>query len=545
MAEEKNKKEGGLGMKKDKVKKFFITGSVIAALGILGLASQSKAVKILGNNSTGDFPLAKCDGVCTYLAAYEYYGNKEGVIAGEDNLDTIVKFQLGVNYSTNDTVSIKLTGAEFLAPDDLDSDATQYCLVDASNSSNVFAVQNGPHTFPTNTLYLSFIQDASKDTKLTLAVCDDTPDYVDDMTKVQLDPNLGASCDKPAIVKIKWNYPNDCCEADFIKITAKSAIASQPLNLTAELDADNDFKTFLGGYTIRDACCTPGAAGCQCGVAGECFGSRETTPSVCGNWWVLGSSFVPSQMNIAKISFDLVSLYEEKGIKEVRFGDNKTKCTTSDYKTWHCESDCIPCPLCETDTNKLEVEVTGDTELNPTLWTVANPSVTDICPTDPRVKDICCNLLAGPAGAWYGGLEAIIPFVKKSDIANTYIKLFNRYKKDAKLFVEVFNKSSESMILAVKQIPNKGVIPAGGALEITGEDLMNICPECDWNFGQAVKFLVRVPAQAGCVNIVDETACYNNPNDPYIEGIVVSVFGNQQRSVPLKFKAFKQGQYNE
>jgi hypothetical protein len=548
MAEEKNKKEGGLGMKKDKVKKFFITGSAIATLGILGLASQSKAVKIFGNNETNDFPLAKCDGVCTYLAAYEYYGNKGGVIAGGDNLNTIVKFQPGTNYSNGTLVSIKLTGAKFLAPSNINSNATQYCLVDATNKT--IAVQNEAHTFPTDTLYLIFSQNATTDTKLTLALCDENGTLSSPMTKVQLDPNLGASCDKDAVVKIKWNYPNDCCEADFIKITAKSVIASQPLNLTAELDSDNDFKTFIGGYTIKDACCTPETAGCSCGVAGECFGKSERTPTVCGDLWVLGASFDPSQMNIAKISFDLVSLYEEKGIKEIRFSDNKTKCTTTDYKTWHCESDCIPCPLCSTDTNGLYVEVKGDTELNPTLWTVANPKVTDICPIDPKVKDVCCNLLAGPAGAWYGGLEAIIPFVKNDTGYYTTIKLLNRYNKDAKVYFAVFSEASNNpMLLAVKQIPGKEAIPAGGGLMITGADLANLFPSADWKFGQAVKLLIRVPSQAGCLsnnsNNGTTSICYNNPNDPFVEGYVVYDAPQGTRTVPLKFKSFKNGQYAE
>jgi hypothetical protein len=385
------------------------------------------------------------------------------------------------------------------------------------------------------------------------------------MTKVQLDPNLGASCDKDAVVKIKWNYESDCCEADFIKITAKSVIASQPLNLTAELDTDNDFKTFIGGYTIRDACCTPETAGCSCGVVGKCFNSTSSANTGgCPDLWVLGASFNPATMNIAKISFDLVSLYEEKGIKEIRFSDNKTKCTTTDYKTWHCESDCIPCPLCKTDTNKLIVEVKGDTELNPTLWTVANPKVTDICPTNPKVKDVCCNLLAGPAGAWYGGLEAIIPFVKHDTGYYTTIKLVNRYNKDAKVFFAVFSEASNNpMLLAVKQIPGKEAIPAGGGLMITGADLANLFPSADWKFGQAVKLLIRVPSQAGCMSgtitgTVDidldnysatfsgtASNCYNNPNDPFVEGYVAYDTPQGTRTVPLKFKSFKNGQYAE
>jgi|GEM_PF-4676606 len=564
---EKTKKEGGLGMKKGKVKKFLITGGAVAALGILGLASQPKALKILGHSSSGDFKLSKCDGFCTYLAAYEFYGNQE-VIAGGDNSDTIVKFTLGTNYPENATVGITLTGAKFLDPGNFStsiSNATQYCLY---NGSDVVALPNGPHTFPTDTLFFKFNSTVAQGTTLILGVCNSTNGTVNNMTKVQLDPNLGASCNKEAVVKIKWNHASDCCEADFIRIIPKSVINSQPLNLTAELDTNNDFKTFLGNYTIRDACCTPGAASCSCGVAGECFNRTSSpTPEGCPNPWVLGDSFNPTTMNVAKISFDLVSLYEEQGIKEIRFTDNTTKCTTTDHKTWHCVSPCMPCPLCKTDTNRLVVEVKGDTELNPTLWEVANPSVTDICPTTPKVKDICCNLKAGPAGAWYGGLEAIIPFVKNAPGYYTTIKLVNRYNKEAKVYFEVFSKASNNtMLLAVNQIPGKESIPAGGGLMITGADLASLFPTADWNFGQAVKLLIRVPSQAGCLNVSGEgsfdgeydslgyawgslaftgTACNNNPNDPFVEGYVVYDAPQGTRTVPLKFKSFKNGQYAE
>ena len=553
----KTKKEGGLGMKKGKVKKFLITGGAVAALGILGLASGSKALEIKGYDGSKDFGLSNCGGSCTYYAAFEYYGNQTGVIAGGDSSDTIVKFTLGTNYPVNATVGITLTGAQFLNPSNFNGD--QYCLY---NGSAVIAYQNGAPTFPTSNLYFIFngtTSNVTQGTTLTLSVCNGT-DHKGPMTKVQLDPNLGASCDKPAVVKIKWNYANDCCEADFIKIKAKSVIDSQPLNLAAELDTDSDFQKFVGNYTIRDACCKPEAATCNCGVAGTCFNSpSSTTPAGCPDAWVLGANFNASQSNIAKISFDLVSLYEEKGIKEIRFTDNKTKCTTTDYKTWHCESDCIPCPLCTTDTNRLIVEVKGDTELNPTLWTVANAKVTGFCPTDPKVKAICCNLKEGSAGAWYGGLEAIIPFVKNAPGYYTTIKLVNRYNKDAKVYFAVFSDASNNpMLLAVKQIPGKESIPAGGGLMITGADLASLFPSADWNFGQAVKLLIRVPSQAGCMSVSGTvnnnsssnspftgTNCYNNPNDPFVEGYVVYDAPQGTRTVPLKFKSFKNGQYAE
>jgi len=524
-----------------KKKKVLLSG-LLLALGITGVATNSKAVKIKGYNGTDEFYLSKCGGVCTYSAAYEYYGNEE-VLAGGDNLDTIAIFELGTDYSTNDTAAITLDGAKFLDPEGINENATQYCLYDGSG---IVAVQNGELSFPTDQLFIKFTSDVSNGTKLTLGVCNGTigqadGSYLDNMTKVQLNPNLGASCEKNAVVKIKWNYPNDCCEAEFITIKPKSIVGGQPLDLTAELDADNDFKTFIGGHTIRDACCTPGTAVCNCGMGGKCFGKTTEQPTTCPDAWVLGASFNPAAMNIAKISFDLVSLYPEPGVKEIKFEDG-TKCTTSDNKVWHCESDCIPCPLCS-EGSGLTLEITGDTELNPTLWSVENPSVTGICPTDPHVKDICCNLTPGPAGTWYGGVEAIIPFVRNSNGYYTTIKLFNRYDKDAKVFAEVFSKTSNNpMLLAVTQI---GTIPAGKGLVITGADLASIFPDADWEFGQAVKLLIRVPSGTGCINETDGTECYNNSNDPFVEGYVVYDTPQGTRTVPLKFKSFKNGQYAE
>ena len=64
--------------------------------------------------------------------------------------------------------------------------------------------------------------------------------------------------------------------------------------------------------------------------------------------------------------------------------------------------------------------------------------------------------------------------------------------------------------------------------------------------------MIMVPSQKGCQNAsgsVDftgnftATECYNNANDPYVEGIVVSVTPQGQRSIPLEFKFFKNGSY--
>ena len=123
-----------------------------------------------------------------------------------------------------------------------------------------------------------------------------------------------------------------------------------------------------------------------------------------------------------------------------------------------------------------------------------------------RTQTDICQVPSGPVGVWYGGLEAIVPFVK-GDVANgyeTYIKLFNRYTKDAKLYVATFDDGvNGDMIISTTQIAGKEVIPMqsasnpNGVLQITSADIASICPTCNMVTGIPVKFLIRVPGQKG------------------------------------------------
>jgi len=209
----------------------------------------------------------------------------------------------------------------------------------------------------------------------------------------------------------------------------------------------------------------------------------------------------------------------------------------------------------------VDVFVDGTTSNNPTIWTLQNlslssPGLNPFCvPSDTQV------------GVWHGGLEAFVPFVK-SDPANgyeTYIVLYNRYDQEVPVYVTTFADSGASpVMIGLHQIPGKETIPAGGKLVITGADIGSFLANVagvnyDMAEGIPVKFLLRVPSQMGPSGVYayaykDDTHLPDpvieiqnsvNPTDPYIEGIVVSTYSNGQRSIPLKFKWFKNGEYNQ
>ena len=490
-----------------------------------------------------------------YSIAYEVYNNAAGIstTAAELRIDITADLRAATETQPADTVNIKLYGAKFNQPAEWD-----FVLLDTDTnptSNNIIGILAPGSTL--DNLGFTIIRNVEAGNSIYLGMIHWGEEEMGDEeirlgAGLNVDPGLNPTCSYFPEVKVSFTAPNESVgPVTFAKIypACPISVRAAEMPLTAELNADVDFKEFLGGpkvvdvYTI-DTCAQETCAGGTCEACYNCKtdGNGEPGGQGCVNW--IAGDMIASccGRHTFSLSFDLVSDSPEPGV-DVEL--NGQKCLEKDSdKVWRCSADNIAEPC-------LKVTLDGKTENNPTVWTIQDLSVKDLDFCGIPVQNSCLTVAGGDVGAWYGGLEAIVPFVKKSDVANTYIKLFNRYDKDAKLFAEVFNQSSGKIIVALKQIPGKEYIPAGGAIEITAEDLMNLCPECDWNFGQAVKFLVRVPSQTGCLNVHwnyqedSITACYNNPYDPYIQGIVVSIMNGEQRSVPLLFKYFKQGAYNQ
>jgi hypothetical protein len=158
-------------------------------------------------------------------------------------------------------------------------------------------------------------------------------------------------------------------------------------------------------------------------------------------------------------------------------------------------------------------------------------------------------------------LEAFVPFVKGTDDRSyaTYIKLFNRYNLPAKVFVSTFadtpGGSADKIMVSTDQLPAPlDSIPAGDYITITDQDIGLFVPGYDMSKGLPVKFNIRVPSGIGTTgsigswNFSGETQAdltHQNPYDPFVEGIVISIYPvGGQRSIPLKFKGFKNGEYN-
>ena len=365
---------------------------------------------------------------------------------------------------------------------------------------------------------------------------------------------LDAACGNHPEIDIHFTAPNDSASNKVFAIIEPKCgpftIGKDLRNLGAELDTDNDFKYFLGGPAVVDktdidtcgtACATSSCDGCDSG----CGNGNGNEGGSCGPTWIVGNDLVCDEIE-GTISFTLKSVAPEDGVT-VQYQSNK--CTPNgDNTQWTCTANGVTLA----NGGCIKINIDGKTSLTPTAWTISNLTVTPGL-TGTNVKHVCVNTSEGDAGSWYGGLEAIVPFVKSGNGYETYIKLFNRYDKDAKVFAASFkNGGSGSVMIALTQV---GTIPAGGELQLTGADLakdLNLTDD-QIAYGVPVKFMIMVPSQKGCQNVsgkidnatwtITQTACYNNANDPYVEGIVVSVTPQGQRSIPLEFKYFKNGSY--
>jgi len=310
-------------------------------------------------------------------------------------------------------------------------------------------------------------------------------------------------------------------------------------SLNAELNSDTDFATFVlgsGSYvtgttTIDDDSAT---------TSGFYF-VTDLQAAEPWNWiaWAAGPT--------CSLTFDLQSVNAEPGVSSITFNGNLCTETTQD-KVWRCSSGAFT-PTTDLD---LVLNVDGTTINNPTIWSVNNLTATGIR---------CYNSNPRTVGVWYGGVEALVPFVKSDPAvgAQTYVVFYNRRDVDVPVYAKALINDASPILISLNPI---ATIPANSKIQFTADQLKTLLPELasyDMSQGIPIKFMFRIPSQSltnnisltGNVNLITGAAAATgtltnvNPLDPYIEGIVVSVYGSEQRSVPLKFKFFKQGSYNE
>lgn len=301
----------------------------------------------------------------------------------------------------------------------------------------------------------------------------------------------------------------------FTYVTPQFTVTGPAANgLNAELDTDTAFTTFIAGSgphvvtTTQIDYDTLSAAGF--------FVVNDSQTTDHWNWiaWTTGVS--------GAIQFDLISVSAEPGIPAAGITFNGNACTeTTADRVWRCNSGTVAPLIGDLD---LVLNIDGTTINNPTIWSIDNV-------TFPAT--ICANIPRRDVGTWYGGLEAIVPFVKHDPTNGYYttIKIMNRYNRDVAVYAEPFPNSQARLIVPLTQI---GTIPANnGVLTITGADLATAFPGVDFAAGVPVKFNLRVPG----ANWTGE--------DPYVEGIVVSDRPGMTRSVPIKFRQWRHGEYNE
>ncbi len=566
-----------------RIKGLVLALMIVAVAAFLGV-SQVKAAELYGACPIGTAGTLKAFSPSTddfyYKVAYEVYSNS----AGASSIVSPIAVKLGADLNLNDTLNFILNNAQFnpdqtvyyvLLADNSSAGSTNYPdvlglvgktirmdnLTTASSASvgyYIAAITSSTISSPTPNIALRVDNASSTGTDsghyLYLAqVVEGTGpgNYTvkDIGSGVYVEPNLDASCDNNPQILINFTAPNESVDnkvfAEILPKCGNIAVGSGLLNLGAELNTDVDFTQFLGGskvvntteiYTCGTGCGLSSCAACS----GNCPTSGGGTTTTCDQY-IVGTDLACSAIR-GTVSFTLTSLAPESGITSVKYMN--VDCTANSDKTaWTCSATNVAL----NNSSCLDIKVDGTTSLSPTSWTISNMSVTDVS----GATNVCYAPTNGDAGAWYGGLEAMVPFVKSGDGYETYIKLFNRYDKDAKVFAATFKDGgSGSMMIALKQI---ATIPAGGEIQITGADIQQ-----DFGltadqiaYGIPVKFMIMVPSGKGCsgmagtidVDTLTGNTCPINPNDPYVEGIVVSVTPQGQRSIPLEFKYFKNGSY--
>lgn len=361
-------------------------------------------------------------------------------------------------------------------------------------------------------------------------------------------PGLDASCTTNPIVKMTFasaGGESTAVPINFAYITPQYSFTGPAASaLDAELNTDVDFAKFVFP--------TSAAYVVDATTMDVPFYTIANNADAAPSYWISAASTPPS----GTTSFKLNTAATEPSLDDFKLDAVNSSCVRdSSGLFWTCTGT----GAALVGPHNVKVTLNGQ-ENNPTNWTISDFTV---AVTTAGYANLCFGAPGPGVGSWYGGIEAIVPFVKDTDTYKTFIKLYNRYDSightPAKLYVANMNKSTRSIITSITQLGQgeyslNSAIPTGGFVTVTGKDLLNggILSAQELSDGAPVKFLIRVPAQAGSTNGGYTTltgaagVATASVVDPYITGIVVQSYngGTAQRTIPLLFKSFKQGQYN-
>lgn len=379
---------------------------------------------------------------------------------------------------------------------------------------------------------------------------------------LNVDAGLNPTCTTNPDVQIAYISSLETASLTPVLQITPQVTGKAQIELSAELNTDKDFKEF---QTVAGNIYAIGGKNIQLVTA---IGSNNATASlgteliqvVDNNAQGTSANKFKAKLDPASTAIDLAytvnSTIAQPGLTayyDVTGNLGATaapagaaiKCATGDQKTF----------VCSNITTQTLVNITNNANAN--QFELLNDVTKEMAPTNWNLSGVVLKLATKPScvviadgtpvGNWYGGLEAIVPFVKADSTKGyeTYIKLFNRYTKTAKLYVAAMQKNSDTIVASNTQIATPAgldTIPAGSSISITASNLVTagVLTAAEAADGHPIKFLIRVPSQSGGLDAGQQTN-----NDPYINGLVVSIYGStNQRSVPLLFKVWKNGQYN-
>jgi hypothetical protein len=327
---------------------------------------------------------------------------------------------------------------------------------------------------------------------------------------------------------------------------------------TATLDSDKSFQSFLSAYnalnpakTLISTAIGSGFVFLPNGGAAVTLIDQQTQGINGLGTTGLFDSFVATTA-VTNMSFALTSAAPELGVSIAYRGIGLVNVGN----TWTRTNDGDTLAAITNGSNRpLLVANDGVTPMNPTAWTLSAFSLTVGSNNFPT----CVTFNNPIVGIWTGGLEAYVPFVKTAAGYETYIKLANRYTKDAVLFVAALsgaNANTANVVTSTTQLSLPSIFPTsagtnnllfipknGGQITITGQDLINnnIITGADAATGAAVKFLIRVPTQQDFAEDSANNVQANSIADPYITGVVISSTPTGQRAINLNFKLSRNG----